>query len=40
MHFMPIVIENLTHIYQPNTPFETVALSDINIVIEKGEFVD
>ena len=36
---MSIVIENLTHIYQPNTPFETVALSNINIVIEKGEFV-
>ncbi|HHY91156.1 MAG TPA: energy-coupling factor transporter ATPase [Clostridiales bacterium] len=36
---MSIIIENLTHIYQPNTPFETVALKNINIVIEKGEFI-
>lgn len=34
-----IKIENLTHIYSPNTPFEKVAISDINLEIEKGEFV-
>jgi len=31
--------EQLTHIYQPGSPFEKKAISDINIHIEKGEFV-
>ncbi|MBQ4100197.1 MAG: energy-coupling factor transporter ATPase, partial [Oscillospiraceae bacterium] len=34
-----IKTENLTHIYSPNTPFEKVAIQDINIEIEKGEFI-
>lgn len=36
---MSIKIDNLTHIYMPNTPFEKKALDDINININDGEFV-
>jgi energy-coupling factor transport system ATP-binding protein len=35
---MSIVIENLTHIYMPNTPFESTALKNINWAIGDGEF--
>ena len=35
---MSIKIENLTHIYMPKTPFETVALDDINLELEEGKF--
>jgi energy-coupling factor transport system ATP-binding protein len=34
-----IKINHLTHIYQPNTPFESLALSDVNAVIPSGAFV-
>lgn len=36
---MSIKIENLTHIYSPNTTFEKKALDNININIEKGSFI-
>jgi len=36
---MPIVLENLTHIYMPGTPFEKIALNNISLKIEDGEFV-
>lgn len=36
---MSIQINHLTHIYSPDTPFEKIALKDINIEIKKGEFV-
>lgn len=36
---MSIKIDNLTHIYMPNTPFEKKALDNINININDGEFV-
>jgi energy-coupling factor transport system ATP-binding protein len=36
---MAIVIENLTHIFLPDSPFMTVALRDVTMTIEKGEFV-
>lgn len=36
---MPIQIEHLTHIYSPDTPFEKVALKDIELEIKDGEFV-
>lgn len=36
---MSIKVENLTYIYNPNTPFETKALDDINMEIETGEFI-
>jgi len=35
---MSIKIENLTHIYMPKTPFETVALDNINLELEEGKF--
>jgi len=35
---MSIVIKNLTHIYMPNTPFESTALKDIDWTIDDGEF--
>lgn len=34
-----IEIKNLTYVYSPKTPFEKVALSDINLAIEEGQFV-
>ena len=36
---MSIKIENLTHVYMPNTPFEKKALDNVNLVIEDGEFL-
>lgn len=36
---MSIQINHLTHIYNPNTTFEKVALDDVNLEIKKGEFV-
>lgn len=36
---MPIVLENLTYIYMPGTPFEKTALKDINLKIDDGEFI-
>mgnify|MGYP000846263496 FL=1 len=36
---MSIVIENLSHIYMKGSPFEKVALSDINLRIDEEEFV-
>lgn len=36
---MSIIIENLTHIYNPKSPFETTALKDISLKIEDGEFI-
>ncbi len=36
---MPIVLEKLTHIYMPGTPFEKIALKDIDLRIEDGEFI-
>ena len=34
-----IKTENLTHLYSVGTPFEKAAIKDVNIEIEKGEFV-
>ncbi|MGL5574813.1 MAG: energy-coupling factor transporter ATPase [Sarcina sp.] len=36
---MSIKIENLKHIYMPKSPFEKVALNDINLEIKDEEFV-
>lgn len=36
---MSIKIENLTHIYMPKSPFEKVALDNVNLEIQDGEFV-
>jgi len=35
---MSIIIKNLTHVYMPGTPFESIALKDINWEINDGEF--
>lgn len=36
---MSIKIENLNHVYMPKTPFEKIALNDINCEIRDGEFI-
>lgn len=36
---MPIQIENLSYKYMPGTPFEKLALDDINLTVDSGEFV-
>ena len=36
---MSIKAENITYIYSEGTPFRTVALNDVSIEIEKGDFV-
>lgn len=36
---MAIVIENLTHVYMPGSPFQRVALDNINLNVADGEFV-
>ncbi|GKX68848.1 energy-coupling factor transporter ATPase [Inconstantimicrobium mannanitabidum] len=36
---MSIKVENLVHVYMPKSPFEKVALDNINLEIEDGQFV-
>ncbi|KAF5030608.1 Energy-coupling factor transporter ATP-binding protein EcfA2 [anaerobic digester metagenome] len=36
---MPIILENISVFYSRNTPLEISALKDVNLRIEKGEFV-
>ena len=36
---MPVIIENLAHVYAPGTPFEKRAIENINLTIQDGEFV-
>lgn len=36
---MPIILENVSLFYSKNTPLEIAALKDVNLRIEKGEFV-
>ncbi len=36
---MSIKIENLMHIYMAKTPFEKIALNDVNVTINDGEFI-
>lgn len=36
---MSIKIENLTHVYMPKSPFEKVALDNVSLDIEDGEFL-
>lgn len=35
---MSVDVKNLTHIYMPNTPFESAAIQDINWSVKDGEF--
>lgn len=36
---MSIVVEKLTHVYMPGTPFESTAIRDVSLTIEDGSFV-
>ena len=36
---MPIVIEKMSHVYQPGSPFRADALTDIDFSIEDGELL-
>ncbi len=36
---MSIILEKVYHTYQPNSPYETHALEDINLEINEGEFI-
>lgn len=36
---MPIIIDNITHIYMEGTPFEKKAIDNVSITINDGEFV-
>lgn len=36
---MSIKIENLTHIYMPNSPFEKIALNNVSLSIEDNDFM-
>jgi len=36
---MQIILENVSHVYKANTPYETKALDHVNLKIESGEFV-
>ena len=36
---MSIKIENLKHVYNAGSPFESIALDGVNLEIEKGEFI-
>lgn len=36
---MSIKIENLKHVYMPKSPFEKVALDNVNLEIKNGEFI-
>ncbi len=36
---MSISFEKLTHIYMPDSPFETKAIKDVSLIIENGEFI-
>lgn len=36
---MSIKIENLTHVYMPKSPFEKIALNDVSLEINDGDFI-
>ena len=36
---MSITTENIKYVYSEGTPFRTLALDDVNITINQGEFV-
>ena len=36
---MSIKVENLTHIYMPKSPFEKIALDNVSLDINDGEFI-
>ena len=36
---MPLELKNVSYIYQPNTPNESLALKDVSLTINEGEFI-
>ncbi|MBE5906069.1 MAG: energy-coupling factor transporter ATPase [Lachnospiraceae bacterium] len=36
---MSLILNHVSYVYEPNTPMERVALKDINLTIEDGEFI-
>ena len=36
---MPIILDNVSYIYMPNTPFQRSAMRDVSLTVERGEFV-
>lgn len=36
---MAIVLENVSYVYSPNSPFEKVGIKNVSLRIEKGEFI-
>jgi len=36
---MPIRLENVSYVYQPDSPFQAEALHEVNLVINEGEFI-
>jgi energy-coupling factor transport system ATP-binding protein len=36
---MPILVENLSHTYMPGSPFASVAVHNLSLTIEDGEFI-
>ncbi|MBE5769882.1 MAG: energy-coupling factor transporter ATPase [Clostridiales bacterium] len=36
---MQITLENVSHTYQPGSPFQSTAIRDVNLTIEQGEFL-
>ena len=36
---MSICVENVSYIYGKGTPFERAAIEDIDLTIDKGEFI-
>ena len=36
---MQVILENVTHTYQPGSPFQATAIRNVNLTIEQGEFL-
>lgn len=36
---MPIILDNITYTYSPQSPYEKTALKDVSLTIKEGEFV-
>ena len=36
---MQVTLEHVTHTYQPNSPFQSTAIRDVNMEIRPGEFL-
>jgi len=36
---MPITVQSLSHVYMPDSPFKSIALSDVSFSVSDGEFI-